>query len=506
MIAELKGIGKSFGGIMALDNVDFTVRKGGIHGLLGENGAGKTTLMNILFGYYRADHGEIHFLGQKVMIHSPHDAIRMGIGMVHQLSTLVPEFSAVENIVLGTKERRLSLRLEKECRGIQELSGKLGLEFPLNTKVKNLPAGVKQKVEIIRALYKSARLIILDEPTTYLVESEFHQLLQSVRILVEQGITFIFITHKIREVLEACDTVTVLRKGRVEGSLERKELEPESLVRMMFVEKQIRINENALPKILLPERTRAAEPVLSLRDVCVAAGGQGVGLDHVSFDVYGGEILGIASVSGNGEKQLVKVTVCPAGIKKGDILINQKSIRGLSTSGVFGRGVFFTPEERVKEGILNDGSVKENILLGHQDERRFIRQRWFVNWDEAGRAARKTIEDYHIYAPDENALVRRLSGGNIQKVIIGRAFVSPIYLLVTHNPTVGLDISSVEFVLRKLLELREAGGAVLWVNEDLDELMMLSDRILVLHRGRVQRMFRREEFDKYRIGLSMIGE
>jgi ABC-type uncharacterized transport system ATPase subunit len=274
---------------------------------------------------------------------------------------------------------------------------------------------------------------------------------------------------------------------------------------MMFAEKQIQITESALPKIPLPQRSLSAGPMLSFREVCVAAGEKGVGLDKVSFDVYGGEILGIASVSGNGEKQLVQATVCPRGIEAGDILLKERSIRGLCTLEVFGLGAFFTPEERVKEGILTEGSVKENILLGHQTEPRFVRHHWFVNWEEAGLAARKTIEEYSIYTPDEHALVRRLSGGNIQKVIIGRAFVSPLSLLVTHNPTVGLDIASVEFVLRKLLEIRQSGGAVLWVNEDLDELMMLSDRILVLHRGRAQRVFSRSEFDKFQIGLAMIG-
>ena len=505
MIAELAGISKSFGGVLALDGVDLAVREGGVHGLLGENGAGKTTLMNILFGYYRPDHGEIRIQGRKVAMHSPHDAIRMGIGMVHQLSTLVPEFSAVENIILGTKEERLSLRLDRESDHIRELSRKLGLDFPLGTKVKYLSAGVKQKIEIIRGLYKRARLIILDEPTTYLVESEFHQLLQSVRALVDQGITFIFITHKIREVLEACDTVTVLRKGKVEGTIDRQSMDPESLVKMMFVEKEIRITANALPRIPLPECTRTDKPVLSARELCVEAGEKGVGLDHVSFEVYGGEILGVASVSGNGEKQLVQASVCPSIIKGGDLLINDQSIRGLSTLGVFSRGAFYTPEERVKEGILNDGSIKENVLLGHHAEQRFIRHRWFVDWAEVQSAARKTIQEYGIHAPSENAPVRRLSGGNIQKVIIGRAFVSPLCLLITHNPTVGLDISSVQFVLRKLLDIRGSCGAVLWVNEDLDELMMLSDRIMVLHRGEVSRVFERAEFDKYQIGLSMIG-
>jgi general nucleoside transport system ATP-binding protein len=505
MLVELKNIRKVFGEVVALDDVDFSIEKGGIHGLLGENGAGKTTLMNILYGYYQLDRGEIILEGRPVRIRSPQEAIRLGIGMVHQLSTLVPEFTAVENIILGTEGKRLSFSLGGERPGIQKLCEEVGLSFPLNVKVRELPAGIKQKIEIIRALYRGAKLIILDEPTTYLVESEFEQLLKSVKKLTDQGITIILITHKIREVMKACDTVTVMRKGKVEGEIDRREMDREKLVKMMFIEKEIKITESALPRVQVPDCRRSESPVLQVQNLSVEAGEKGVGVSHLSFDLYGGEILGVASVSGNGVKELVEALIHPSRVKEGDIRVKGESLRGLSTLEVFARGVFFTPEERVQQGILTEGSIKENVLLGHHGEKRFLRRNLFTNWEEAGQAARKTIEDYAVYTPNEDFLIKKLSGGNIQKVIIGRAFVSPICLLITHNPTVGLDISSVEFIFQKLVEIRNQGEAVLWVNEDLDELMMLSDRIAVIHRGELRGIFERNQFDKYQIGLAMIG-
>ena len=305
--------------------------------------------------------------------------------------------------------------------------------------------------------------------------------------------------------MKACDTVTVMRKGKVEGEIDRQEMDREKLVKMMFIEKEIKITESALPRVQLPDCRRSESPVLQVQNLSVAAGEKGVGVNRISFDLYGGEILGVASVSGNGVKELVEALIHPSRVKEGDIRVKGESIRGLSTLEVFARGVFFTPEERVQQGILIEGSIKENVLLGHHGEKRFLRHNLFTNWDEAGKAARKTIDDYAIYTPDEDFLIKRLSGGNIQKVIIGRAFVSPICLLITHNPTVGLDISSVEFIFQKLVEIRNQGEAVLWVNEDLDELMMLSDRIAVIHRGELRGIFQRNQFNKYQIGLAMIG-
>ena len=505
ILVELRNVRKVFGKIVALDNVNFLVKKGWIHGVLGENGAGKTSLMNILYGLYAPDGGEIILNGKEVKMGSPHGFIKLGIGMVHQLSTLVPEFTALENIILGTQGKKYSLQLEKERGKIAKIASDYGLPFPFDVKIKELPAGIKQKIEIVRAIYKEANLLILDEPTTSLVESEFQQLLKSLHALVEKGMTIIFITHKIREIMVACDTVTVMRRGKVQGILDKAEMDKDKLVKLMFIEQDIKITESALPEVELPPCERSENPIVFVEDICVEGGEKSPGLRNVSFEIYGGEILGVVSVSGNGEKEIAEVMVNPSRLKSGNITINGSRVNGLTVSHVFAKGVFYTPEDRIKEGILPDASIKENLLLGHHTEERFIKNRIFINWDEAKIAAREVVENYNIHTPTEELEIKRLSGGNIQKVIIGRALLSPINFLVTHNPTSGLDISSVEFIFEKLVETRNNGGAVLWVNEDLDELMIISDRIAVLRKGELKGIFKRNEFDKYKIGLFMIG-
>ncbi len=500
-----KNISKAFGVVKALDSIDFVVKKGEIHGLLGENGAGKSTLMNILYGLYRPNKGEIFLDGKKTIIKSPLDSIKNGIGMVHQISTLVPEFTAVENIMLGSEGEKLTLHTAREREKIKEISEEFGLQFPVDVKIKELSAGIKQKIEIVRALYSGATLLILDEPTTSLVESEFQQLLKSLKVFVEKGVTVVFITHKIKEVMEACTAVTVMRKGKVQARVEKEELGIEKLVKLMFMEQNIEVTESALPKVNLPEIEISKNPVLQVKNISITGNDTSPGLKDISFDIFGGEIFGVAAVSGNGEKNIAECIINPSVLHSGDILINGESIKNNSPLDVFAKGVSYTPEDRIKEGILNEGSIKENVLLGHQEEERFLKKKLFIDWNETALAARDVIKEFNVDTPDEELSMRRLSGGNIQKAIIGRAFVSPLKLLVTHNPTSGLDISTVEFIFKKLVELRNSGSSVLFVNEDLDELMIVSDRIAVLHDGKLKGIFKRSEYDKYKIGLMMIG-
>lgn len=504
-LVELRNVRKVFGKAVALDNVDFSVRRGEIHGILGENGAGKTSLMNILYGLYAPDQGEIIWNGRKVKSGSPHDFIKLGIGMVHQLSTLVPEFTALENIILGTRGNKYTLGLEKERTKIGKIANDYGLQFPFDVKIKELPVGIKQKIEIVRALYKEANLLILDEPTTSLVENEFQQLLKSLQALVEKGMTIIFITHKIREIMAACDSVTVMRRGKVQGILNKVEMDKDKLVKLMFIEQDIKITESALPEVELPPCRRSQTPIVLVKDICVEGGEKSPGLRNVSFEIWGGEILGIVSISGNGEKEIAEVMVNPSRLKSGSITINGSQVNGLKVSNVFAKGVFYTPADRIKEGILPSASITENLLLGHHTERRFLKNRIFINWDEAKKAAKEVIKNYNIQTPTEELEIKLLSGGNIQKAIVGRALLNPIHFLVTHNPTSGLDISSVEFIFKKLVETRANGSAVLLVNEDLDELMIVSDRIAVFRNGQLKGIFNRNEFDKYKIGLLMIG-
>jgi general nucleoside transport system ATP-binding protein len=495
-LVELHGVSKRFGAVAALSDVSLSLDRGVIHGLLGENGAGKSTLMNILYGLYAPDSGKVLLDGRPAVIRSPADSIRLGIGMVHQSSTLVDEFTAAENITLGAPRRAGS---------IEELRDSFGFDFALDVKVKELPAGVKQKIEITRALYRHARLLILDEPTTSLVEAEFRQLLAALRRLTEGGVSVILITHKVREVLEACGSATVLRKGRVQGTLVGAEMGTQPLVRLMFEEKDIGVTDSSLPAVEIGGSTRSPQPVLSLLDASVPASDRSPGLDALTLDVYGGEIVGVAAISGNGEKELAEVFSRTSRLRGGDITLDGRSLRGLTADQVFGLGLAYTPEDRIREAILPEASIRENVLLGHQRRARFRRGGLFVDWDEASRAAAQVIAEYAVATPDDRLAMRRLSGGNIQKTVIGRAFVSPVRVLVTHNPTSGLDLATVEFIFRKLVSVRAQGSAVLWINEDLDELLQLCDRIAVLHRGRVAAVFARGDFSRERIGLAMIG-
>lgn len=507
LLLEVRGVHKQFGTVTALEKVNFQVQRGSIHGLLGENGAGKTTLMNILYGLYAPDSGEIFLEGKKITIKSPADGIAHGIGMVHQVSTLVGEFNAVENILLGSGKARWRLPLSEEREKILDLERDIGFDVPLDRKVKELSAGLKQKIEILRALRRGIRLLILDEPTTSLVESEFRSLLQSLKTLTQRGMTVIFITHKIKEVLEACDSATVLRHGQLQGRLEKDHMSMEGLVKLMFMEKNIAVTENALPMIELGPLPALGEPILELRNITTraAAGKKGRGLRDVSFTVRRGEIVGVAAVSGNGEKDMAELLFKNSRIESGDVLVEGKSILHKSTLEVFGMGISYTPEDRIQEGILNDGTLVENLLLGHQGESRFYSPLGTINWKTLRDSTQEAIREFSVATPDTELEIRRLSGGNIQKVILGRAFASHPKILVTHNPTSGVDIATVEFIFNKLLQIRNDGGAILWIHEDLDELMLLCDRIATLHEGRLTGMFERKDFDKYRLGLAMIG-
>ncbi len=504
-VLEAKNISKSFGEVQALKNVDFDLNKGEIHGLLGENGAGKSTLMNILYGLYKEDQGEVYIRGEKVDFNSPLDSIKKGIGMIHQSSTLVPEFTALENLILGTEGNKVSLELKDAEAKILEIQKEFGLKFPLNTKVKNLPAGIKQKVEIIRAIYRGANILILDEPTTSLVEDEFEQLLKSLRIMVEEGVTIVFITHKIREVLKACDRASVLTDGVMQGTLDTTKATKEDLVNLMFQNQEIDITDSALPVIDLPEVEKSKEPVLSLKNLSAKSKEKdGTDLKSLSFDIYGGEILGIAGISGNGQKELAEVLIDPNNITEGEIILSGEKINGLTTNQIFDRNVFYIPEDRKKEGILGLGDIKDNVLLGHQREERFHNS-GLISWEQVKKQTKEIINEFKVKTPDEKQQIGKLSGGNIQRVIIGRALMNELDLLVTHSPTAGLDMASVEFVFNRLVELRSKGTAVLYINEDLDELMEVSDRIGVIHEGKLVKIFEQDQFDKYEIGSKMIG-
>ncbi len=503
LAVQMSGIRKTFGRLVALNDVSFAVRKGEIHGLLGENGAGKSTLMNVLYGLYHPDSGTIRINGDPAHFSSPADSIRSGIGMVHQASTLVPSYTAVENIIIGSSEPAFDL--EKHARKIESVCGEFGFDIPLRTRVETLSVGTRQKIEIVRALYRNARTLILDEPTTSLVESEFEQLKRSLRSMSARGISCIFITHKIREARDVCDRATVLRKGRVEGTVDIKDSTKEQLVSLMFMEKNIAITDSALPLIHSRPPERTEKPICELRELRVKGREKSSGLRELSLKIYGGEILGIAGVSGNGQKELSEAIVNPASLSGGEVLFQGESLKGRSICEVFRKGVAYTPEDRIREAILPEGSLVQNLVLAHFSEKQFHFQRVFIDWAKAAEKTRQLIRDFEVKAPGEKTACRRLSGGNIQKTVLGRALINPVDLLIVDNPCSGLDIATVELILNKLVEIRNAGKAVLWINEDLDELMLCCDRIGVLFNGELVGEVERKDFDKYLFGEMMTG-
>jgi simple sugar transport system ATP-binding protein len=502
-VISTRKLRKTFGRLVALNDVDFSVQGREIHGLLGENGAGKSTLMNILYGLYQPTKGDLFINEKAVRFDRPSDSIKHGIGMVHQYSTLVPSFTATENTILGTADR--SFDLAEASKRIQSLADGYGFDFPMDVRVGELSVGVRQKIEIVRALYKKARILILDEPTTSLTQTEFEQLKDSLKALVAGGITCIFITHKIREVLETCDRVTVLRKGNLEGVASIGEANKEQLVKLMFSDQNIQVTDSALPDVRTSRMDRSEAPICEMTDVVIEGKGRSPGLRGVCLRIYGGEILGIAGVTGNGQKELAEGIINPSSLVGGDILLNGKSIKNLSTVEVFQQRVAYIPEDRMKEAILPEGSLTKNLFLSLFSDRQFRKKGVFVDWAKTAQRTRDVISEFKIHAPSEKTEIRRLSGGNIQKAVLGRALINPIDLLVAHNPCSGLDVSTVELILKKLVDLRNRGKAVLWINEDLEELMLCSDRIGVVYDGRICGVFARKEFDKIRIASLMTG-
>lgn len=510
---EARGIYKAFGDVIALDHVNFSLKEREIHGLLGENGAGKTTLMNIVYGMYKADKGELYINGKKVKIPCPKDAMKCKIGMVHQHFTLVPEFTVLENMIMGMKRGEKfspSLCSKEERNKILKLSEKFGLKFPLDVKVKELPMGVRQRAEIARILYRGAEILILDEPTSSLVPHEVDKLFASLKTMVKEGLTIVFITHKVREAMSVCDRTTVLKDGKVRCIFSEKEMTPSKLVTMM-VGGKIDVSKSILYGKLRKEVSLvhpSKKPSLTVRNLSVLSGKEIFAVKNCSFEVYGGEIFGMAGVSGNGQKELLDAILKLRKAEKGDIIIDGKNVENLSTSKILAMDVVYIPEDRIKEGVLPSVTVAENLILGHHKDKQFSKKRFFLRWldlKSLSSTSKELISGYDIKTPNEKALALTLSGGNIQRLMLARAFSRPAKLLLAHDPSKGLDVTSTEFVLKKLVESKSKGAAVLWICEDLDQLLSLSDRIGVIYEGEIVGVLKKKEFNKYKIGMAMTG-
>ncbi len=506
-ILEMKGVRKTFGTVVALDDVSLQLNSKEIHGFLGGNGAGKTTLMNILFGLYKPDTGDIYLHGRKVEIQSPRDAIQLGIGMVHQHFLQIDNYTVTENIVLGTRlKNRPTLKLDQEQQRIAGLSERFGLEVNPHALIEDLSMGVRQRVEILKALYRGVEILILDEPTTSLTPQEVDALFQSLRVMVNEGLTVVFITHKLREVMSVCDRISVLRNGKNAVTVDRAVASEEKLVQEMVgqgmnLEKSLIFSETGLGQETLPVGDK---PVVQVEDLQVADNDGHPLVRDCSFEIYEKEILGVAGVAGNGQQALAESLFGIRPIAGGRVLINGADVSELETSDLLAHGVTYVPQDRLGDGFLPKANVAQNLLLGYQHQEPYSK-RGFLNWPAIFKAARQQISRFDIKTTGPTEVAANLSGGNIQRVMLARAFSHPAKFLVAHNPTRGLDIRSMEFVYAKMLEQKNQGLATLLISEDLDELMLLCNRIAVIYQGQIMGILDRRQFDKYLIGRMMSG-
>ncbi|MEO8218202.1 MAG: ABC transporter ATP-binding protein [Acidobacteriota bacterium] len=477
---ELRKISKRFGNVLANDSVDITVRKGTIHAIVGENGAGKSTAMRIAYGSYLPDSGEILLDGSPVDIHSPADAISHGIGMVHQHFTLVDTMTVAENIILGAEPgSAFALSLGEAAREVRALSDSFGLSVDPDARIDQLSVGQQQRVELLKALYRRAQILILDEPTAVLTPQEIESFFAILRSMRAQGRTVIIITHKLAEVLEISDEVTVMRDGKVVGQLETASTNAAELARLMVGR-----------EVLLQVEKPPAEPgkrILTVRKLTIedAAGIRRV--QGVSFEVRAGEIVGIAGVEGNGQTELIEAIAGLVDVAHvtGSIEIGGAEVGRLSARGRRERGIAHIPEDRHRRGLLLDFDLAENSILGVHYRKPIVTGGVFIDRKATEDNAERIVKAFDVRPPEIQLLARALSGGNQQKLVIGREFALNPRLLLVSQPTRGVDIGAIEFIHRKLVALRDGGCAILLVSSELDEVTSLSDRLLVMHEGQI---------------------
>jgi len=505
MHVRMEGITKRFGPVLANDHIDFQVREGEIHAILGENGAGKTTLMNILFGLYQADEGEIYVRGRGVAIRSPRDAIKLGIGMVHQHFLLVPPFTVTENVILGLRSPRGFLLdiLNAEQR-IRELSDQYGLEVDPRARVWQLSVGAQQRVEIMKAFYRGADLLILDEPTAVLTPQEVKEFFSFLRRMNEHGATIIFITHKLDEVMTISDRVTVLRDGRVVDTLDTSGTNPRELGRMM-VGREVFLEFDRQP-------VKAGKEVLRIEDLRVRNDRGLEAIKGISLCVWEGELVGVAGVDGNGQRELAEAIFGLRPVESGEIYISGKRMTNTSTREILCQEAVYIPADRLRTGLVPDFSVAENCILGHQDDSPFARgllrsqqTGWLQDHKAIDTHARRLVKDFDIRTPSHMVKTRTLSGGNLQKLVLARALSCNPKLLVALNPTRGLDVGATEFIRQQLLLQRGQSRAILLISVDLDEIQSLCDRIAVLHRGQIMGILSGNEASAEQLGLMIAG-
>ncbi len=497
-VLELRNVTKRFPGVLANDHIDLDLKQGEIHALLGENGAGKTTLMNILYGLYAPDEGEVIVRGKKVDIQDPGDAIEAGIGMVHQHFMLIPVFTVTENVMLGEESLRYGDFLDRDtaAKRIMEISENYSLAVEPDVCVRDIPVGVQQRVEIIKLLYREADILILDEPTAVLTPQEADELFKIMRSLVEQGKSIIFITHKLREVLDVADRITVLRRGKIVGTTTPKEADKNKLAEMM-VGRAVQLGVDKDP-------AKPSGTVLTVEDLSVLNERHQIAVDSISFEVRAGEILGIAGVQGNGQTELVEAVTGLRSPHMGVITLLEQDITNATPRTITELGSAHVPEDRQRDGLVLAFPVADNLVLNTYYLEPFTKG-VVLQSETILETAVDRIEEYDIRTPGPITPAGSLSGGNQQKVIVAREFSRPIKLLVASQPTRGLDVGSIEYIHKCIVEKRDEGTAVLLASPELDEIMELSDRIAVMYRGEIVAIVDREDATKEQIGLLMAG-
>ncbi|EOU1681774.1 ABC transporter ATP-binding protein [Clostridium perfringens] len=499
-VVEMLNIRKEFPGIVANDNITLQLRKGEIHALLGENGAGKSTLMGILFGMNQPDKGVIKVRGKEVKITNPNVANDLGIGMVHQHFKLVENFTVTQNIVLGCEPKilfGLGMDLTKAAKRIEELSKQYGLNVDPNAKIENISVGMQQRVEILKMLYRDADVLILDEPTAVLTPQEIDELIKIMKNLINEGKSIIIITHKLKEIKAAADRCTVIRRGRYIGTVDVKTTSEAEMAKMM-VGREVSFKVNKKP-------AKPGDVVLDIKNLSVKNNKKVLGLKDFSIDVRAGEIVGIAGVEGNGQSELIEAITGLRKSESGTINFKNKDITRESIRNRINSGIAHIPEDRHKRGLVLDYTIEENMVLEVYDKKPFS-NKGLLNKKEIKKYAEKIIDEFDVRSGEgAESIARSLSGGNQQKAIIGREIELNPELLIAAQPTRGLDVGSIEYIHKRLVEQRDSGKAVLLVSLELDEILNVSDRIAIINNGELIGVVNADETNENEVGLMMAG-
>ncbi len=496
----MQNITKVYGnGVLSNENVNFSVDKGEIHALIGENGAGKSTLMKILFGIETADRGEVFLRGEKVQIKTPSEAIKHAIGMVHQHFKLVNSFTVAENVVLGCEPKRGFFINHKEClEKVNDLSKKYNFNLDPSAVVENLSVGKKQKIEILKTLYRGAELIILDEPTAVLTPQEVVELFEQLKQLRDDGFTIIFISHHLNEVLELCDRFTVLRSGKTIGTYSTEGMTEQEMSRLM-VGRDVVLDVEKAP-------AKPTDTVLEVNDLTfINDENEKRTLDKVSLKVRKGEIVGIAGLEGSGQRELVEIITGLLHPAEGNVKLNGEDISSMSIEDIREKGLSYIPEDRIKFGTATTVSIKENLLSNRMRDKEIV-GKLFINNKNTEKLSKRLIEEYLIKCKSGDVSVGMLSGGNMQKVVVAREFSVNPEIIIAEQPTRGVDVGAIEFIHKKLVEIRDSGTAVLLITADLNEVLELSDSVIVMHEGKIAAYFENSEnLTEEELGFYMLG-